>query len=260
MFPSALKATDIEVKFGSKVILDGVSIEIEAGKVTTLLGPNGAGKSTLLKALCQEISSNGDIQYFGHSKDKWPSHKLAKHLAMLPQHSTLTFPFLAHEVVELGGIPLQESNKKLTSIASQKMDVADVAHLSERLYPSLSGGEKQRVHLARVLTQLHHSGDQCILMLDEPTSALDLAHQHNTLKIARELADNHNAAVIVVLHDLNLAAQYSDRLVVLKDGNLVCDGKPWDALKPSMIEDVYGYKSIVEKHPTMSFPQVHPAQ
>lgn len=116
------------------------------------------------------------------------------------------------------------------------MDVADVTHLSERLYPSLSGGEKQRVHLARVLTQLHHSGDQCILMLDEPTSALDLAHQHNTLKIARELADNHNAAVIVVLHDLNLAAQYSDRLVVLKDGNLVCDGSPWEALEPSMIE------------------------
>ncbi|MFA0026957.1 ATP-binding cassette domain-containing protein, partial [Vibrio sp. 10N.261.49.A5] len=76
-----------------------------AGKVTTLLGPNGAGKSTLLKALCQEISSTGDIQYFGHTKDKWPSQKLAKHLAMLPQHSTLTFPFLAHEVVELGGIP-----------------------------------------------------------------------------------------------------------------------------------------------------------
>lgn len=259
MHSPALKASDIHVKFGSKVILDNVSIEIEAGKVTTLLGPNGAGKSTLLKALCQEIESQGHINYFGRDRTLWSPSTLAKHLAMLPQHSTLTFPFLANEVVELGGIPLQESNRALTKIAQEKMDTADVSHLADRLYPSLSGGEKQRVHLARVLTQLHHSGDQCVLMLDEPTSALDLAHQHNTLKIARKMADEQNAAVIVVLHDLNLAAQYSDRLVVLKGGQLVCDGTPWEALKPEMIEDVYGYRSIVEKHPTMSFPQVHPA-
>ncbi len=100
-------------------------------------------------------------------------------------------------------------------------------HLGERLYPSLSGGEKQRVHLARVLTN-STTYDHGILMLDEPTSALDLAHQHNTLKIARELADNHNAAKHVYC-TTNLAAQYSDRLVVLKDGNLVCDGSPWEA-------------------------------
>ena len=234
-------------------------IEIEAGKVTTLLGPNGAGKSTLLKALCQEIESQGHINYFGRDRTLWSPSTLAKHLAMLPQHSTLTFPFLANEVVELGGIPLQESNRALTKIAQEKMDTADVSHLADRLYPSLSGGEKQRVHLARVLTQLHHSGDQCVLMLDEPTSALDLAHQHNTLKIARKMADEQNAAVIVVLHDLNLAAQYSDRLLVLKDGQLVCDGPPWDTLTPEMVEEVYGYRSIIEKHPTMNFPQVHPA-
>lgn len=259
MHSPALKASEIHVKFGSKVILDNVSIEIEAGKVTTLLGPNGAGKSTLLKALCQEIESQGHIDYFGQERALWSPSTLAKHVAMLPQHSTLTFPFLANEVVELGGIPLQESNRAVTKIAQEKMNTADVSHLADRLYPSLSGGEKQRVHLARVLTQLHHSGDQTVLMLDEPTSALDLAHQHNTLKVARKMADEQNAAVIVVLHDLNLAAQYSDRLIVLKDGQLVCDGTPWNALTPEMIEEVYGYRSIIEKHPTMNFPQVHPA-
>ena len=259
MHSPAIKASDIHVKFGSKVILDNVSIEIEAGKVTTLLGPNGAGKSTLLKALCQEIESQGHIEYFGQERALWSPSTLAKHVAMLPQHSTLTFPFLANEVVELGGIPLQESNRAVTKIAQEKMDTADVSHLADRLYPSLSGGEKQRVHLARVLTQLHHSGDQTVLMLDEPTSALDLAHQHNTLKVARKMADEQNAAVIVVLHDLNLAAQYSDRLLVLKDGQLVCDGPPWDTLTPEMVEEVYGYRSIIEKHPTMNFPQVHPA-
>ncbi|MDN3616485.1 heme ABC transporter ATP-binding protein [Vibrio gallaecicus] len=255
----ALSAKNMSIKFGSKTILDNISIDIHAGQVTTLLGPNGAGKSTLLKALCRELSSNADIEYFGHSMTKWSPQRLAKHLAMLPQNSTLTFPFLVHEVVELGGIPLGTSNKELNEISKQKMGTADVSHLSSRLYPSLSGGEKQRVHLARVLTQLHHADEQCILMLDEPTSALDLAHQHNTLKIARDLADTKGAAVIVVLHDLNLAAQYSDRLVVLKDGELVCDGSPWEALKPQMIEEVYGYSSLVEKHPTMDFPQVHPA-
>ena len=96
-------------------------------------------------------------------------------------------------------------------------------------------------------------------MLDEPTSALDLAHQHNTLKIARQLADEQNTAVVVVLHDLNLAAQYSDRLVVLHDGELVCDATPWEALTSEMIESVYGYKSLVDKHPSLDFPMVYPA-
>ncbi len=99
---------------------------------------------------------------------------------------------------------------------------------------------KNSVLLGSSANQLHYSGDQCILMLDEPTSALDLAHQHNTLKIARELADNHNAAVIVVLHDLNLAAQYSIDCGIER-WQFACDGSPWEALKPSMIEDVYGY-------------------
>ncbi|MBW3695529.1 heme ABC transporter ATP-binding protein [Vibrio sp. T187] len=256
----SLKAKNLSVSIGSKTIIKNINLDIHAGEVTTLLGPNGAGKSTLLKALCQESESIGEIEYFGHSIDNWPAQRLAKHLGMLPQHSTLTFPFLAHEVVELGGIPLATSNKEMKTITEQYMEMADVSHLSRRLYPSLSGGEKQRVHLSRVLTQLHQSGDQCILMLDEPTSALDLAHQHNTLKIARKLADERNAAVVVVLHDLNLAAQYSDRLIVLQNGEIVCDGSPWEALQPTMIEEVYGYHSLVEKHPTMDFPLVHPAQ
>ncbi|MGF1754118.1 heme ABC transporter ATP-binding protein [Vibrio makurazakiensis] len=255
----SLRAENLSVKIGQKTIIRDISLDIYAGEVTTLLGPNGAGKSTLLKALCQETSSKGGIEYFGHSIDKWPPERLAKHLGMLPQHSTLTFPFLTHEVVELGGIPLGVSNKDMKGITQEYMDLADVSHLDKRLYPSLSGGEKQRVHLSRVLTQLHHSGEQCILMLDEPTSALDLAHQHNTLKIVRRLADERNAAVIVVLHDLNLAAQYSDRMIVLQEGNIVCDKSPWEALQPRMIEEVYGYQCIIEKHPTLGFPQVHPA-
>ncbi len=259
MNPNVLSGRNISMKYGSRVVLDDISIDIRAGEVTALLGPNGAGKSTLLKLLCGEIPSHNDIKYFSEAKDRWQPEDIAKHLAMLPQNSTLTFPFLAREVVELGAIPLSVSSKETSELALHYMEKTDVLHLADRLYPALSGGEKQRLHLARVLTQLHQSGDKKILMLDEPTSALDLAHQHNTLKIARDAAKAEGAAVVIVLHDLNLAAQYADRLVLLHNGKLVCDASPWDALTPERIEQVYGYQSIVTKHPSLDFPQVHSA-
>ncbi|WP_117233152.1 heme ABC transporter ATP-binding protein [Vibrio maerlii] len=258
-YVAAIKAENLNINFGSRQLLKNVDIEIKSGEVTSLLGPNGAGKSTLLKLLSGEIESESKIEYFGQSKDSWKKSQLAKHVGILPQHSTLTFPFLAEEVVELGAIPLNLPSKQLKALAKENMAFAEVEHLHDRLYPSLSGGEKQRVHLARVLTQLSHAGDQCVLMLDEPTSALDLAHQHNTLKLAQKMAKNHNAAVIVVLHDLNLASQYSDRLVMLSDGSLVADGKPDDVLSSEIIEQVYGYQSLIAPHPTLGFPMVHAA-
>ncbi|RTZ18207.1 heme ABC transporter ATP-binding protein [Vibrio aquaticus] len=254
-----LSAKNVSMYFGKRCVLDDVNVDIRAGEVTTLLGPNGAGKSTLLKLLCGEIPSKCDIRYFDRARQDWQATELAKHLGMLPQHSTLSFPFLAKEVVELGAIPLNITNKETQSLAEECMRLTDVRHLSDRLYPSLSGGEKQRLHLARVLVQLAHSGDKRILMLDEPTSALDLAHQHNTLKIARQLADEKNTAVVVVLHDLNLAAQYSDRLIVLHNGKLVCDASPYQALTSEMIEHVYGYASTIGEHPSLGFPVVYPA-
>lgn len=255
----AISAQGLSMHFGQRCVLDNIDLDIHAGEVTALLGPNGAGKSTLLKLLCQEIPSRHDIRYFGRAANQWPNDELARHLGMLPQHSTLSFPFLAHEVVELGAIPLNLAHKQTQAVAAKYMSLTDVSHLSERLYPSLSGGEKQRVHLARVLVQLDQSAEKKILMLDEPTSALDLAHQHNTLRIARQLADEHHTAVVVVLHDLNLAAQYADRLVILHQGKIACDAKPWQALTPSLIEQVYGYRALVNRHPSLDFPMVMPA-
>jgi len=259
MHDTVLSAKHVSMTFGNRTVLEEINIELRAGEVTTLLGPNGAGKSTLLKLLCGEIPSSCDIRYFGRPRQQWLPEDLAKHLGMLPQHSTLSFPFLAHEVVELGAIPLNVPTKEAQALARKYMAMTDVSHLSERLYPSLSGGEKQRLHLARVLVQLDRAQHQKILMLDEPTSALDLAHQHNTLKIARRLADEFSTAVVVVLHDLNLAAQYSDRLVVLNQGKIVCDAAPWQALNSDLIKKVYGYDSIVSPHPTLNFPMIFPA-
>ncbi|OCH49367.1 heme ABC transporter ATP-binding protein [Aliivibrio fischeri] len=253
----AISANNISYRIGSKIILDDINLELRCGEVTTLLGPNGAGKSTLLKLLCDEITSFNDIRYFGKAKDQWDGNELAKRLGVLPQHSTLSFAFNVNEVVELGRLPLSLSNQALREITSNMMQKTGISHLAKRAYPSLSGGEKQRVHLARVLTQVSQH-QQKIVMLDEPTSALDLSHQHNTLKLARELA-SEGAAVIVVLHDLNLAAQYSDRVIVLQDGKLQADGAPWEAITSEMIENVYGHKTLVQAHPTLNFPVVFAA-
>ncbi len=206
----AISAKNISYQLNNKIILDDINLDLHFGEVTTLLGPNGAGKSTLLKILCDEIESNNEIRYFNKKKEEWNKSLLAPQLGILPQQSSLSFAFSVSEVVELGGLPLDLPNKILAPLTQSMMQKTGINHLAERLYPSLSGGEKQRVHLARVLTQVSQY-KQKIVMLDEPTSALDLSHQHNTLRLARELAAE-GAAVIVVLHDLNSAAQYSDRV------------------------------------------------
>lgn len=252
----ALSARNLHMKFGQRSIFDSIDLDIYSGQVTTLLGPNGAGKSTLLKLLNGETPSLFDINYFGQTKQQWQTNELAQHLGMLPQYSALTFPFLVHEVVELGGIPLQLPNKELAQIATEKMKLVDIYHLAKRSYPSLSGGEKQRVHLARVLTQLDRSQGKCIFMLDEPTSALDLAHQHNILQLTRRMAKEHHAAIVIVLHDLNLAAQYSDRLLVLHQGKIVSDGTPWQTLTTDMIKEVYQHSVMVIPHPSQTFPMI----
>ncbi|ELP5727209.1 heme ABC transporter ATP-binding protein [Vibrio vulnificus] len=254
-----LRGENLTLQYGQRRVLDQINIEFRAGEVVALLGPNGAGKSTLLKLLSGEVPSTHTIEYFGKAASRWDPAKLSRHLGLLPQSSSLTFPFLAKEVVELGAIPLSLPHKQVQEVAKKYMKLTDVWHLSESLYPALSGGEKQRLHLARVLTQLDQADEQKILMLDEPTSALDLAHQHNTLNIARTLAKDHNAAVVVVLHDLNLAAQYADRLVILNQGKIVTDNSPEKALTPDVIASVYGYKALIGRHPTLGFPWVHSA-
>ena len=202
----------------------GISIEIPDSGPVLITGPNGSGKSTLLKLLCGEISSNHDIAYFGKQKHDWEPEKSAKHIAMLPQHSTLTFPFLAREVVELGAIPLSLSNKETTKLALHYMEQTDVMHLAESLYPSLSGGEKQRLHLARVMTQLHQSGEERILMLDEPTSALDRSVQLTVIDLLKDLQKKHNIGYLFISHDLSVVKALSDRVLVMQKGEVMEQG------------------------------------
>ncbi|UTM58663.1 heme ABC transporter ATP-binding protein [Photobacterium sp. CCB-ST2H9] len=250
-----LSAEGLSLQLGGKTLLDQLNISFRSGELTALLGPNGAGKSTLLKVLCGEIGAKGDVYYFGQKHSDWQPSLLAKHLGVLPQHSSLSFGFTAQEVVEFGCMPLGLKRTDCLRITRECMTAVGICHLSQRQYPTLSGGEKQRVHFARVLAQLSNAKDQCILMLDEPTSALDLAHQHSCLKLAKDMA-RKGAAVILVIHDLNLAAEYADRLVLLNKGKIQADGDAWHTLTTENISSVYGSPVIIESHPRGHFPIV----
>jgi iron complex transport system ATP-binding protein len=252
---TAISIQNVDLTFGDRTILDNVSAQFHSGELTILLGPNGAGKSSLLKLMTREWPSNGKVHYFGVESAQWHKPDLAMQLGVLPQSSTLTFNFTVQEVVELGGLTLKASQKEITAIASSYMADTDILHLADRLYPSLSGGEKQRVHLARVLTQLAQSGEDKIVLLDEPTSALDLSHQHNTLSLAKKLTQQ-GATVVTVIHDLNLAAQYADRVLILNDGKLVADGTPWETLSQEIISSVYQWPVTIVPHPERGHPVI----
>ncbi|MBV7296637.1 heme ABC transporter ATP-binding protein [Enterovibrio paralichthyis] len=251
----SLEIRNASLKLGNKVLLDNFSARFASGELTIILGPNGTGKSSLLKLLSLEWPTEAELFYFGKPANQWKVQELAASMGVLPQSSTLTFAFTVREVVELGGLTLTASQREISAIASEKMAQTDVLHLAERLYPSLSGGEKQRVHLARVLTQLAKSAVPPILMLDEPTSALDIAHQHRTLALAKQLA-TEGSAVIAVIHDLNLAAQYADKIIMLNDGKIAAQGSPEDVLKASTINEVYGWPVQIIPHPIHNHPVV----
>ncbi|WED22663.1 heme ABC transporter ATP-binding protein [Vibrio sp. JC009] len=246
---------NISLKLSGKSILDNISVTFRPAELTILLGPNGAGKSSLLKMITREWACNGEIHYFDIPASDWKPEHIARHLGVLPQSSSLSFNFTVREVVELGAMTLKASQNQIRSIADKYMQASDISHLSDRLYPSLSGGEKQRVHLARILTQLEQSGNQKIVLLDEPTSALDLSHQHKTLQQAKSLT-KEGASVVAVIHDLNLAAKYADRVMILDQGKLVADGSPWETLTEEKILEVYNWPVKVINHPEKDHPVI----
>lgn len=254
---TTIELEQISVSLAKRKILSNVNLSLHRGEFTALLGPNGTGKSTLLKAITNEVTHSGSVKIYGQHRDYWANQDLARHLGVLPQSSSLSFNFTAQEVVELGAIGLTATNDEIKRLTIHNMRQTDVDHLANRNYPTLSGGEKQRVHLARVLTQLEQSQDNTIILLDEPTSALDLHHQHTTLSLAKSLADK-GATVVAVLHDLNLAAQYADRMVILNQGSIAVDAIPTIALQPDIIEDVYQHKVSIIPHPEFGHPLVIP--
>ena len=252
-----LKATNIDYAVGDTRILNRVSIDVEPGELVALCGPNGAGKSTLLKVVSGELAPNaGSVEWNGRRMEDWDSVELARSRAKLSQESQLTFSFRVREVVEMGRFP-HDNSAKNAAVVNECMNRVGVHDLADRYYTSLSGGEKQRVHLARVLAQL--TGPiECprLLLLDEPTSALDLLHQEVALSLAHSVCKEQNFAVLVVLHDLNLASAWSDRIVLLKEGEVRHSGSPHAVLTQSVLRSIYGVDVLVLPHPSTGRPVV----
>lgn len=251
-----IRAEHLGFRVGSRHLVSGVNLAVESGEVVALLGPNGAGKSTLLKLLCAQIKPHeGRVLFENKPLDQWPPRELARRRAVLPQSSAVPFDFTAMEIVLLGRSPYGDASS-CVDLARRAMEKTECLHLADRTVTTLSGGEMQRVQLARVLVQIGlEGGSGRCLMLDEPISNLDPAHQHGALRVARSLARD-GVGVLVVLHDLNLAAQYADRVVLMREGHIVADGVPVDVLTEERIGSIFNVKARVTSSPVCDAPAV----
>lgn len=251
-----LRTQNLQIRRGRHIVLTDTTLELKPGEVLGVLGPNGAGKSTLLGALSGELQADhGSVWLDDRELSQWQGRQRAQRLAVLPQLSTLDFAFRVEEVVGMGRLPYQSGRVLDDQIVAAALRAADAGHLSGRSYLALSGGERQRVHLARVLAQLWPGEAGQTLLLDEPTSMLDPLHQHTTLQAVREFADR-GAAVLVILHDLNLAARYCDRLLLLDGGRPVALDTPEQVLRPEPLKAVFGLEVLVQQHPERGHPLI----
>ena len=252
-----LEATGVTVvPDGSRrEILSNASIAIHAGEVHALVGPNGAGKSTLFGVISGDVPATaGSVELDGAPLPGFRPRELARRRAVLLQQNAVSFPFTVAQVVEMGRAPWARTPRAEDDEAAiaEAMADTDIAALAERTVPSLSGGERARAALARVLAQRTD-----ILLLDEPTAALDLKHQEDVLALAARRARD-GAGVAVVLHDLNSAFAYADRVTLLSKGRVVVSGTPAEVLTAERIESVYGQAVDVFASPASGVPIVVP--
>ena len=250
-----LDAARVSWSTGGHLILDGVGVAAPAGAVTGLLGPNGSGKSTLLRVLAgvqPPSDDEGRVVFAGADLLTLPRRRRARTLAFVEQEASTDLPVTAGDAVLLGRIPhrslLAGDSADDRAAARRALDAVGAAHLADREVTTLSGGERQRVHMARALAQ-----EPALILLDEPTNHLDIAAQLDALRILRELADR-GVTVLAALHDLQLAAQHCDHVVLLSGGRVVAAGDVRDVLVPDVLDPVYGVRTEVLTHPRTGRP------
>ena len=237
-------------------LLENISVSLEPGEVLGLAGPNGAGKSSLLRLVAGDIPlSDGRLLLNGKPRGDWPARPLARKLAYLPQLSLLNFPYTVEEVVALGRMPHDTGLDIDNDIFAQVMAATDISGLRGRLYTRLSGGEKQRVQLARVFAQIWDAGVGGLLLLDEPTTALDLSHQQLVGAAVRHLAQT-GCAVALAIHDLNLAAGVADTIAVLHRGRIAACGSPRKVFTETLFREVFAIDVVISQHPERDQPLV----
>ena len=251
---NTVKVSQIKLGYDRRIVLHDVSFDAAAGDITGLIGPNGSGKSTLIKGLTRILPlQSGKIYYNSHEINGLKHDDLARLVAVVPQNPVIPDLFTAFEVVLLGRTPhlgmfKYESAKDL-SIVREAMEATQTIGFADRRVGELSGGERQRLTLARALAQ-----QPKVLLLDEPTAHLDIKYQIETLEMVRKLCHDNKLTVITALHDLNLAAQYCDQLILLHEGKVHSHGTPAEVITARTIEEVYGAHVFVCPNPVNGLP------
>lgn len=249
-----LRLDNVSLGYDKQTVLHNVNLEARPAEMLGIIGPNGAGKSTLIRGITRLIQpTSGNIFLNGSEISDIPRQKLAQMVAVVPQNPMLPEPFTALEVVLMGRTPhlglLRYEGEKDLAIVKNVMEATQTIALAERRVGELSGGERQRLTIARALAQ-----EPEIILMDEPTANLDINYQIETLNLARKLCQKQELVVVLTLHDLNLASQYCDRLVVLGKGTVYCQGTPQAVINAQTIRDVYGAKVYVYPHPVNKLP------
>ncbi|MFC1826955.1 ABC transporter ATP-binding protein [Thermodesulfobacteriota bacterium] len=253
-----LDTLKISLTFRDKSILEDVSIEVSTGEFFVIIGPNGAGKTSLLKIISGlQKAQQGSVHIKGKNISGYTRRSLSKILAIVPQHVEVGFPFTVADTVIMGRTPhlgiLGMEGEKDFLIAEEAMEFTEVSHLADRKLFQLSGGELQRVIIARAICQQPE-----IILLDEPTTALDPAHQLKIMDLMERFRRQYNTTIIMVSHDLNLASMYGDRLLLLKEGRVIKTGDPKEVLNKSLLEESYGCQMMVDENPLGHVARVTP--
>jgi iron complex transport system ATP-binding protein len=245
-----LKATNITYKIGNKILLDNVSVDFETGKLNLIIGPNGAGKSTLIKVICNQIPSAGGSIFYGNKNiHQTPIAEIARIRSVLSQNIELAFPLTVFEIVMMGRYPhfTGKPTEKDKTACIEAMQFFDVYNMADRNYMTLSGGEKQRVHFARVISQIWYpvKDSNRYLILDEPLTFLDVHYQFDFMHKVVELIKNNDIIIIGVVHDLNLAAKFADKIVLLHHGKVLAAGDKYTVLSKENIKLAYQLDPII---------------
>ena len=242
-------------------VIDGMEFTVRQGEIVGVIGPNGSGKSSLLKLLARLVRpQEGTIRLFGDELGLLTRESISRQVAYMPQDLSFDFPFSVLDMVLMGRFPHRRSGlwnfvgweqQEDLAVAEEAMAQTDVRHLANRMIATLSAGERQRVLLARALAQAPR-----VLMLDEPTAHLDLNHQLDVCRILQQVHAQLQMTVLLVSHDINLASQYCDRILIMKQGAVVCIGPPQDVIQPGVLNKVYGCQVLVDAHPDTGLPRV----
>ena len=252
-----LKIADLSFSYQSSKILDDVTFEVKSGEFLGVLGPNGSGKTTLLSCISNVLSPRGTVLIDGRNAKELNKKEIAKKIGFVPQTSNIDFEFIVSELVLMGRTPHMGRFKSESThdfeIIEKAMKLTNIQHLSERTFDELSGGEKQRVIIARAFAQ-----EPKILLLDEPTVHLDISCQLEILNLVKYLCEQERIIVISVFHDLNLASQYSDKLILLNRGRIFSAGFPDRVLTSENIRRIYQIEAIIKRHPITNVPYVIP--